>query len=805
MASDSLLRASLVMLSDRSQILLVSMHHIVSDGWSIGVFLQEMTALYNAYTQGFDRSADSHGSLSSAEGQRSPLSPLPIQYADFALWQREWLQGEVLHRQLNYWKEHLTDAPALLALPTDRPRKAVQRFLGAHQKFALSVELTEKLTQLSQEQGVTLFMTLLAAFNTLLYRYTGQSDILVGSPIANRNQSEIEGLIGFFVNTLVFRTNLSEDPNFAELLNQVRDVSLAAYTHQDLPFEMLVEALQPKRNLSHTPIIQVIFILQNAPLPQIELNGLTVNPIEVESAIAKFDLTLSMENTASGLIGIWEYNTDLFDSNTIERMTNHFFTLLSGIVTNPQGRISQLPLLTEIEQHQLLTEWNDTQTDYPANKCVHQLFEEQCLRTPEAVALVFELQKLTYRELNGRANQLANYLHSLGTQRDKPVGICLERSIEMVVVLLGILKAGGAYLPLDPEYPTERLCFMLEDSQVSVVVTQQRLLEKLSAAQAKLVCLEQVGSQILEKSPENLNAVVIASNLANVIYTSGSTGKPKGVMVEHKGLYNLAIAQIEAFGLHSQSRVLQFASFSFDASISEIMMALGSGATLYLASKDSLLPGSPLIEYLRENRITHLTLPPSALAVLPTEELTGAHADTRGAHADTRGAHADTPLLETLIVAGEACAPELMKQWSVRRNCYNAYGPTEASVCATIAKYSNDEPKISIGRPIANTQIYILDTHLQPVPTGVPGELHIGGIGLARGYLNQPELTAQKFIPNPFTNEPNARLYKTGDLARYLPDGNIEYLGRIDNQVKIRGFRIELGEIESILNQHPQV
>jgi amino acid adenylation domain-containing protein len=780
LADESLIRTTLVVLSETEQALLVFIHHIVFDGWSMGVFVQELMALYNAYSQ----------------GQPSPLTPLPIQYADFAIWQRQWLQGDVLQSQLSYWQQQLKDAPALLSLPTDRPRPPVQTFAGAYQKFPLPAQLTDRLTKLSQEQGCTLFMTLLAAYDTLLYRYTGVADILVGTPIANRDRSEIEGLIGFFVNTLVIRSNLAGNPSFSELLSRVREVALGAYSHQNLPFEMLVEALQPERNLSHTPLFQVVFNLQNSPVQELELAGLTVSSLPVESTTTKVDLALSMENTTQGLVGVWEYNTDLFDASTIERMTGHFVTLLSAIVANPHERISQLPLLTAVEQ-QLLVDWNNTWVDYPENKCIHQLFEEQVQRTPDAVAVVFDNQQLTYHQLNCRANQLAHYLRSLGVKPDTLVGICVERSIDMVVGLLGILKAGGAYLPLDPEYPPERLSFMLEDAQVPLLLTQQRLLEKLPQHQAKLhfgcaqykICLDEIWSQIAQNHQTNPNIGVRAFHLANVIYTSGSTGRPKGVMVEHKGLCNLAQAQIQTFGLTSDSRVLQFASFSFDASIWEVVMAFGSGGTLYLGTKDSLLPGKPLIERLHDYAITHITLPPSALAVMPQDEL---------------------PALQTIIVAGEACPAELIKQWSVGRNFFNAYGPTEATVCATIgkatpkanAKCTPEDEKISIGKAIANTQVYILDANLQPVPVGVPGELYIGGVGLARGYLNRTELTQEKFIHNPFGT---GRLYKTGDLARYLPDGNIEYLGRIDNQVKIRGFRIELAEIESLLGQHGDV
>jgi amino acid adenylation domain-containing protein/thioester reductase-like protein len=784
--SEALIRATLMVLSPTEQWLVVCMHHIVSDGWSMSVFALELTTLYNAYSQ----------------GQPSPLLPLPIQYADFAIWQRQWLQGEVLKSQLSYWKQQLANAPTFLPLPTDRPRPAVQTFNGAHLEFTLSDELTQKLVKLSQQQGVTLFMTLLAAYNTLLYRYTSQTDILVGTPIANRDRTEIEGLIGFFVNTLVMRTNLADNPSFNELLPQIRDMALSAYAHQDLPFEMLVEALQPERDMSHTPLFQVMFVLQNNPASQLELTELSVSELPIETCITKFDLALVMENTGTsatlstspGLMGWWQYNTDLFDSSTIARMMGHFVCLLEGIVTNPSERISQLPMLTASEQQQLLVEWNDTQVDYPQDKCIHQLFEEQVQCTPDAVAVVFVDERsetsrrvneqLTYHQLNCRANQLADYLQSLGVSADILVGLCVERSLLMVIGLLAILKAGGAYVPLDPEYPSDRLGFMLEDTQVPVLLTQQHLLSQLPPNQAKLVFLDEICLEIGQNNQDNVTSKVTASSLANVIYTSGSTGKPKGVMVEHQGLVNLAQAQIQTFGVHSDSRVLQFASLSFDACIWEVIMALRTGATLYLGTKDSIMPGMPLMERLRDYGITHVTLPPSALAVLPTEEL---------------------PKLQTIIVAGEACSPELIKLWSAGRNFFNAYGPTEASVCATVAKCTPEDNKVTIGRPIANTQIYILDSQLQPVPIGVPGELHIGGAGVARGYLHQRELTQQKFIFNLFNNNPDSQLYKTGDIGRYLSNGNIEYLGRIDNQLKIRGFRIELGEIEAILSQHPGV
>ncbi|WP_235526606.1 non-ribosomal peptide synthetase [Nostoc piscinale] len=762
--TDPLVRVTLLRQEPESHLLILTMHHIIMDGWSMGIFFKELAALYPAFTQ----------------GKASPLPELTIQYADFALWQRQWLTQEVQEKQLNYWKQQLAGAPPLLELPTDSPRPPEQTFAGATTEFHIDADLTSQLVAFSQKSGVTLFMTLLTAFAVFLHRYSGQDDLCIGSPFANRDRQQTNPLIGFFVNTLVLRTQVVGNPTFSQLLEKVRSVVWDAHANQDIPFEQVVEALQPERSLGYNPLFQVLFVLENFSLDTLELPGVSLTPEMVKRGTSKFDLSLSMWQTQQGLIGSWEYNSDLFATETIARMISHFQTLLAAIVTDPHQKVGELPLLTPSERHHLLVEWNDTQVDYPVDKCIHQLFEEQVEKTPDAVAVVFENQKLTYHQLNCRANQLAHYLRSLGVKPDVLVGICVERSLDMAIALLGILKAGGAYLPLDSEYPQDRLSFMLEDSQVSILLTQERLLDRLPQHQAQLICLDGVWEQISQNSQDNPASGVTAFNLANLIYTSGSTGRPKGVMVEHKGFCNLAQAQIETFGVHCDSRVLQFASFSFDACISEILMALGSGATLYLGTKDSLMPGKQLLDQLRNYGITHITLPPSALAVMPVEEL---------------------PALQTIIVAGEACPAELIKQWSVGRNFFNAYGPTEASVCATIAK-CNDNEKITIGKAIANVQVYILDEYLQPVPVGVPGELHIGGIGLARGYLNRPELTQEKFIKNPLGA---GRLYKTGDLGRYLANGNIEYLGRIDNQVKIRGFRIELGEIEAALSQHESV
>ncbi|MGA9379686.1 MAG: amino acid adenylation domain-containing protein, partial [Phormidium sp.] len=548
-----------------------------------------------------------------------------------------------------------------------------------------------------------------------------------------------------------------------EILQRTREVSLAAYTHQDLPFEMLVEALQPERNLSYNPIFQVMFVFQNAPISQFELKGLTVNPIFSKESVAKFDLTLSMEKTDRGLVGVWEYNTDLFDGSTIERMTGHFLTLLSAIVANPQERISQLSLLTEVEQQQLI-EWNSTLVNYKVDKCLHQLFEEQCLRTPEAVAVVYESQQLTYSELNAQANQLAHYLRSLGVGADVLVGICVERSLEMVVGLLGILKAGGAYVPLDPEYPKERLNFMLEDSQASVLLTQQRLVEKLSIGQAKLLCMDSDWQIISLESQDNPITDVALDNLAYVIYTSGSTGNPKGVAMNHLPLANLILWQLQNLTISQGAKTLQFAPISFDVSCQEMFSCWSSGGTLLLITEQLRQEPVALLSLLKEQAVERLFLPFVGL-----QQLAEVAIDRRLV----------LDHLREIITAGEQLQITLaIRQWLSQLNyctLHNHYGPSESHVVTAYklsSKVENWSLLPPIGHPIANAKIYILDSNLQPLPVGVPGELHIGGVSLARGYLNRPKLTAEKFIPNPFSNDPNSRLYKTGDLARYLPDGN---------------------------------
>lgn len=772
-----LLRCTLLRLDETEYVLLFTMHHIISDAWSKGVLLRELAILYEAFSI----------------GKPSPLPELPIQYADFAVWQQQWLQGEVLETQLTYWRQQLEGSPPLLELPTDRTRPPVQTFRGATQSFILPKALTEALKELSKQEDVTLFMTLLAAFKTLLYRYTGQNDILVGSPIANRNRSEIEGLIGFFVNTLVMRTNLGGRPSFREILSRVRNVALAAYAHQDLPFERLVNELQLERDLSHTPLFQVMFEFGNTPISALALPGLTLSLLETKSSTAKFDLSLSMRETEQGLIGSLEYNTDLFDAGTIARMLGHFQTLVASILANPDQRLENLQLLTDAEKQQLLVEWNDTGADYPQNQCIHQLFEAQVEQTPDAVAVVFEDQQLTYRELNAKANQLAHHLQKLGVKPEVLVGLCVERSLEMVVGVLGILKAGGAYVPLDPGYPQERLVFMLENANVPVLLTTETLVSRLPDYQAQVVYLDDDWQEISQESDRNPISKVTTQDLAYLIYTSGSTGKPKGVQILHSALVNFLSAMRLSPGLTQADTFLSVTPLSFDIAALELYLPLIVGARVVVVSREVAADGTRLLERLASSGATIMQATPATWRMLLAAGWQGSES-------------------LKILCGAETLNRELAIQLRERgTELWNLYGPTETTIWSTAYKVDSQKSDfragevISIGRPIANTQLYVLDQDQQPVPVGIIGELHIGGLGLARGYLNRPELTSETFISNPFNDVSTSRLYKTGDLVRYRPDGTLEYISRMDYQVKIRGFRIELGEIEALLNQHPGV
>ncbi|MEG5063358.1 amino acid adenylation domain-containing protein [Microcoleus sp. B3-A4] len=795
----NLLRAKLLRLSETEHTLLLSAHHIIFDGWSLGVFLRELAAFYEGFIN----------------KDLASLPPLPIQYADFATWQRQQMQGEILETQLTYWKQQLSGSAAVLNLPTDFSRPTVQSYKGGRQLLELPEQLTEAIRQLSRGEKTTVFMTLLAAFNTLLYRYTGQEDILVGSPIASRNSSETESLIGFFVNTLVLRSDLSGNPTFRELLARIRELTLGAYAHQELPFEKLVEELQPNRDLSHSPLFQVMFAFQNASEFALELPGLSLNCQQIHSGTANFDLTLELEATATGIRGWFEYSLDLFESATIARMARYFQNLLEGIVANPSARLSDLPLLAETERQQLLFEWNNTRIKSFQNACIHRLFEAQAAKTPEAVAVQFECQSLTYRELNDRANQLAHYLHSFGVKPDAIVGVYMGRSLDAIVGILGILKAGGAYLPLDPIYAKERLAFMLEDAGVRVLLTQAELKAETPAQKnICVICLDAEWQAIAQQNKSNPESAVEPENLAYIIYTSGSTGKPKGVMVQHQSLANYTQAASVEYGIKAGDRILQFASLSFDASAEEIYPCLTRGATLVLRGNSMLDSISSFLQKCRKWQITVLDLPTAYWREL-TARLSAEKAEF-------------PPSVRLTIIGGETALSASLNQWqkcvSEKVRLVNTYGPTETTIVATWcdplpsssssslpsapsapSAVKNSAKTLPIGRPIPNARTYVLDANLQPVPIGVPGELYIGGAGVARGYINRSDLNTEKFIPDLFSKVPGDRLYKTGDLVRYLPDGNLEFLDRTDRQVKIRGFRIELGEIESALSQHPDV
>ncbi len=821
LARGPLVRACLFRLEQTTHLLALTLHHIVTDGWSMAILIREISALYASF----------------CTSEPAPLAPLPLQYADYALWQQRWLQGAELEAQLTYWRTQLAGSPAMLELPTDHPRPAVQSFRGATQALHIPKAVASALQSLSRREGVTLFMTLLAAFQVLLYRYSGQSDIVVGTPIANRHRLEVEELIGFFVNTLVLRGDLAGNPPFRSLLARVREVTLQAYAHQDVPFEKLVEELQPQRSLSHTPLFQVMLALQNTPLPALELPGLILERFEVEQETAKFDLLLSIDEAGDGLNGSLEYNTELFDSTTIAQMGEHWQRLLAEIVAAPDRCLDDFTLLGPAERRQLLLEWNATTSSYPRHSPIHCLFEQQVEHTPDALAAVFDHACLTYHELNRRANQLAHQLRSLGVGPETRVGVSIERSIEQLVALLAILKAGGAYVPLDPTYPPERLRFILADARVAVLLTtqEQRTTQRVpdqeqrtdstterkgvlhtppaNPGQPTVLDLVAEWETIARQPHTNPDSGVTPDNLAYVCYTSGSTGTPKGVGVMHHNVVRL-VHQPGYVSLSAQERVLAFAPLTFDAATFEVWGCLLNGALLVIFP-----PHQPSLEelgrFLERRHVTTLWLTAGLFHQMVDHQL----ASLRGVRQLLAGGDVlSVPRVERLLRELPGC------------RLINGYGPTENTTftcCYPLARSQTLERSVPIGRPIENTQVYILDGQMRLVPRGVAGELYIGGDGLARGYLGRPDLTAGRFVPNPFVQERleirdwrfgsadatisnlqspiSDRLYRTGDLARYLPDGNIEFLGRLDQQVKLRGFRIELGEIEAVLGQHPQV
>jgi amino acid adenylation domain-containing protein len=772
-----LVRTLLLQLDDEDFQLCVSLHHIVFDGVSIyRVLLPELVALYNSFST----------------GQAPKLPDLPIQYTDFATWQQQALP-QTIASQMKYWRSQLSGDLPVLQLPTDRPRPAVQSFRGATQQLQLSRELSDALRSYSRREGATVFMVLLAAFATLLHRYTAQEDMIIGSVSAGRKQAELEGLLGCFQNPIALRISLAGSPTFQQLLRRVKEATVSALSNDDVPFASLVNELQPGRDLSRSPLLQVLISL--APTRAVVDPGWDLNQMTVNSGAAKFDLDLELDDRLEGIHGRLVYNTDLFDAATVARIAGHWQRLLEAVVETSDLPIGQLPILTDAEKRQLV-EWNNTRTEYPRQHCIHELFEAQVERSPNAVAVVQERRSLTYAELNSRSNQLARYLRQRGVGPDVRVGISLESSPEVLIALLGVLKAGGACVPLDPKYPRERIEYMISDAQVPVLIAEEDSVASVSTQGAELISFSEDWETIAREGRHNLDHSSNSRDLAYVIYTSGSTGKPRGVLLTHAGLVNHNVASIELYGLKAEDRVLQFSSISFDIALEEIFPTLMSGATLVLKTVDLPLNAAGFLRWIQKRHITVLDLPTAYWHEL-AHEAADLHATL-------------PPDLRLIIVGGEKASSAALASWrkvaGERIRWINTYGPSEASVIATAYEPGPTLPaSLPIGRPIANVQVHLLDHLLQPVPVGIRGDVHIGGAGVARGYLHRPELTAQKFIPDPFCDDSSARLYKTGDLGRYLPNGEIEFLGRSDDQVKIRGFRIELGEIETCLSQYPGV
>ncbi|MEE8586353.1 MAG: amino acid adenylation domain-containing protein [Acidobacteriota bacterium] len=783
--SGPLLRTSLIRLGQADHVLVLSVHHIVFDGWSSGIFLRELSACYKA------RLAD----------RPAQLADLPVQYVDFTHWQREWLAGPVLQQRLRYWKQVLSGAPSVLELPSDRPRPAMQSFQGRMHPFKLPGSLTERLRQLCRHRAVSLFMALTAAFLTLISRCTGRKDLVIGTPVANRDQPELQQVIGFFVNSLVLRVDLSGDPAFEELLQRVREAALGAYAQQDIPFEKLVEELKPDRDLSHNPIYQVVFGLQKSSGLNLHLEGLSVIPLLLDTGTSLFDLSIFMEDGPQGLGGVVEYSRDLFDAATVGRLSEQFRSLLEGAVADPGLPLSELPLLPPPQRHQLLVEWVSGPPGGPPAPLVVEIFQARAEESPHAAALVQQGAVLSYGELNRRANRLARHLNSLGVGAETPVGVFAFRSLDWIVALLGILKSGGAYLPVDPAYPSRRVAFLLEDAGAPVLLTQQALSQRLPANLDQVFFLDREWGTTERYGVGNPPLAAGPGNLAYVIYTSGSTGRPKGVMIQHDSLAGYNRFAIGNYAIGPGDRVLQFCSISFDISIEEIVPCLSSGAALVLRSDEMLDSMPAFLKLSAQWQLSVMSLPTAYWHQIVDSMEAASLSLPRS--------------LRLVIIAGERAIPERLLAWRrrvVRRpRLVNTYGLTEATVISTLcdlngpADEASDLREVSIGRCIDGAQLYLLDPHLEPVAAGIPGELWIGGGSVARGYRNRPAPTAERFVPDPFSELPGARLYRSGDLARFRPDANLEFIGRIDQQVKVRGYRIELGEIEAALEECPGV
>lgn len=752
---------------------IVTIHHIFTDWWSVGAVERELGLLYDAFIA----------------GRPSPLPELPIQFGDYAVWQRERLTGEAFDRQLKYWTRQLAGAPEVCEVLPDRPRTQLRSFRGGRRHFKLVNAPLAGLRALGQQEHTSMFMTLLAAFDVLLHRYTGQSDILVGSPIANRTHKETQGLIGYFMNIQVLRTDLTGDPSFRSLLKRVRRMALDAYAHPDLTYGRITQELRSTPHLSHNPLFQIMFILLVPMAPETPLPGLTRPGWMIDNGTEEFDLNLALWEGPESLYGRIEYNADLYDATTIDRMAAHYEQLLIGIVSNPDERISRLPIQSDSERRQVVVDWNATTKAESPERCVLRAFREQVVRTPDAIAVVCRDQELTYRQLDERSERVAEHLHSLGVTSEVLVGICQERSIEMLVSLLGVIKAGGAYLPLEPSLPRERIEFMLQDASPTVVLTQEKFKNTLSAFNGNVVCIDAHEPTRKRRSKARLPTSnhLQMSRLAYAIYTSGSTGKPKGVLISHRSLANTLSAMQRMPALSAEDTFLAVTSLSFDIATLELFLPLVVGARLIIATQEQSSDGRELARLLSGSGASVMQATPATWRMLVQADWDG-----------------DQQL--KALCGGEALPPDLARE--LRRRCgslWNLYGPTETTIWSSVARIEHDEGPVTIGGPIANTQFYVLDEQLQAVPIGVPGELYIGGLSVGRGYLNRPHLTAERFIPDPFGKEPGARLYKTGDRVRWRVDGHLEFHGRLDHQVKIRGFRIELGEVEAVLTEHPGI
>ena len=767
-----LFRARLYRLGPDDHLLQLTMHHIVADGWSLAILSKELTELYQAHVIG-----DGNG-----------LPPVPVRYGEIARRQREWLRSPAFTAQAEYWKGRLTPPAPVLELPGDYPRPALQTFNGAVESFIVPKAQVERLERVSREHGVTLFMTLFAAFETILHRYTGLTDIAVGVPIANRTDVEMEGVIGLLVNTLVLRVDLGGDPSVRELLLRVRDVALDAYAHQEFPFERVVEMLKPPRDMSHSVLFQVMFIFQNLPSQAVKLPGLTLTYPPIRTGSSKTDLTLELVERAEGLGMYVEYNTDLFSADTIRRFCDHLSRLLVAILEGTNERISRLPLLRGTEYRQIITEWNATDAPEAVRVVVPELFEAQVARRPDGPAACFEGECLSYRELNGRVNRLAHHLRRHGAGRDVLVGVFVERSLEMLITVLAVMKTGAAYVPLDPAYPADRLEFMVRDAEISVVVTQTALLDRVSIPDTtRVLDLDRDADVIAAESEDNPSACAELDDLAYVIYTSGSTGRPKGVQIAHRSLANVLVGFRDVLDVRDQDVLVAVTTLSFDIAGLELLLPVVAGAQAVIASREVAADPGKLMALLTESGATIVQATPTTWRML----LEAGWRDAGGLR---------------ILCGGEACPPEVAERLlSTGASVWNVYGPTETTIWSTAHRVKRGDSPVPIGRPIANTRTYVLDANGEPVPIGVAGELYIGGAGVAKGYLKRPELTAERFVRDRFADRPDASLYRTGDIARYRADGTIEFLGRVDHQVKIRGFRIELGEIESVLTSHPAI